>query len=485
IGAITNPGSGDAVYSAPMNMPPPGATITVRAVSQADPTKSASASVTLVSNILVGASTLSGANASVRAIGRRETICAVIAGTTNPNPALEWRVNGILNGDAVVGQIVSSPVMPLMCPQPGIAGALLFVMDYVAPVAVPATNPVKVSISSAADPAKSAEVQITIVSAVTVTVAPASITVSSGASQQFSATVVGSPDTTTHWSVAGTGCGGVACGTVSMSGLYTAMPMATAMASDTVTATSQDGGANASATVTIAGPTPVISGLAPASVSAGAASPFLLRVLGMNFASGAEIVINGASRSTSCLSATECAATIDPADVVAAGSISIQIRNGVAPAEHSNAVAFEVVAPVTIEEVILLDAAAPNATGKDIAVVDFVPVPGAENNVTLLGGFVNNNCSASGGPVTIQRPPSGSANFTLCLGGADAAQAFTLSGPTLPDITITNVLPLPLGFVQVRITLNVPSAAQAGLRTLFVRDSNGNTTAVAGGIAVK
>ncbi|MGH9793175.1 MAG: hypothetical protein ACRD5G_00255 [Candidatus Acidiferrales bacterium] len=481
IGAIDNSG----IYFAPMNMPAPGATITVRAASQADPTKSASASVTLISNILVGASTLSGANASVRAVGRRETICAVLSGTTNPSPVLGWRVNGILDGDAVVGQIVSSPVMPLMCPQPGIAGAFLFTMDYVAPVAVPATYPVKVRISSAADPAKSAEVQIMIVSAVTVTVAPASVTVAPGASEQFSATVVGSPDTTTNWSVAGTGCGGMACGTVSMSGLYTAMPMATAMASDTVTATSQDGGASDSATVTIAGPAPVISGLAPGSANAGAASQFLLRVLGVNFASGAELVINGASRSTSCLSATECTTTIQPADVAAAGSISIQIRNGVAPAEHSNAVAFEVVAPVTTEEVILLDAAAPQATGKDIAVVDFVPAPGAENNVTLLGLFVNNNCNASGGPVTIQRPPSAATNFTLCLGGADATQTFTLSGPSLPDITISNVRPLLLGFVQVQLTLNVPHSAQPGLRTLFVRDSNGNTTAVAGGIAVK
>lgn len=484
IGAITNPGSGDAVYSAPMTMPAPGTTITVRAVSQADPTKSASASVTLTSNILVGASTLSGANASVRAVGRRETICAVLSGTTNPSPVLEWRVNGILNGDAVVGQIVSSPTLPAMCPQPGIAGAFLFVMDYVAPVAVPAINPVAVNISSAADPAKSADVQITIVSAVTVSVAPASITVAPGASQQFSATVVGSPDTTTSWSVAGSGCGGMACGTVSMSGFYTAMPMATAMASDTVTATSVDGGATGSATVTIAGPAPVISGLAPGSASAGASSPFLLRVLGSNFAT-AEIVINGVSRSTSCPSATECTTTIDPADVAAAGSLSIHVRNGAAPAEHSNAVAFEVVAPVTTEEVILLDATVPQATGKDIAVVDFVPAPGAENNVTLLGLFINSNCNASGGPVTILRPPSAATNFTLCLGGADATQTFTLSGPSVPDITISNVQPLLVGFVQVQLTLNVPHDAQPGLRTLFVRDANGNTTAVAGGIAVK
>ncbi len=485
IGAITNPGSGNAVYSAPMNMPAPGITITVRAASQADATKTASASVTLVSNILVGASTLSGANASVRAVSRRETICAVLSGTTNPNPVLEWRVNGILNGDATVGQIVSSPTLPLMCPQPGIAGALLFVMDYVAPVAVPATNPVAVNISSAADPAKSDGILITVVPAVTVSVAPASILLPPGASQQFAATVTGSPNGSVTWNVAGTGCGGMACGTVSMSGLYTAMPMATAMASDTVTATSLDGGATGSATVTIAGPAPVVSGMAPGSASAGAASPFLLRVLGVNFASGAELVINGAPRSTSCLSAAECTATIQPTDVAAAGSLSIQIRNGAAPAEHSNAVSFEVVAPVTTEEVILLDAAVPQATGSDIAVVDIVPVPGAENNITLLGVFVNNTCNASGGPVTVMRPTTGTVNVSLCIGGADITQAFALTGPSPADVTITGKQSLALGFVQVRLTLSVPHTAQQGLRTLFVRDGNGNATAVAGGIVVK
>ncbi|MGH9791281.1 MAG: Ig-like domain-containing protein, partial [Candidatus Acidiferrales bacterium] len=449
-------------------------------------TKSASASVTLTSNILVSASTLSGATASVRAVDRRETICAVISGTMNPNPLLEWRVNGILNGNTAEGQIVSSPALPSMCPQPGIAGAFLFTMDYVAPGAMPATNPVTVNISSVADTSKSADVQITIVSAVTVTVAPASITVAPGASQQFTATVTGTLDTSVTWSVAGSGCGGMACGTISMSGLYTVMPTATAMASDTVTATSHDGGANASATVTIAGPAPVISGLAPASASAGAASSFLLRVLGVNFATGAEIFVNGVSRVTSCLSATECTATLAPADASSAGSVSIQIRNSGSQLEHSNTVPFEAIAPVASEEVIPLDAAAPSAMGKDIAVVDIVAVANVENNVAALGLFIgSSSCSPSGGPVTIARPASGSQAFALCIVGVDAMQTFTLSGPASPDITIISVQPFLPGFVPVQLKLNVPSTAHPGLRTLFVRDSNGNTTAVAGGIVVK
>lgn len=483
VGAITNPGSAAATYFAPVNMPAPGTVITVRATSQADPAKSASATVNLTSNIIVAAATASGAATSVRAVGRRETICAAIAGTSNP--ALVWSVNGIANGNATVGQIVAPPAPAPTCPLLGPLGALGFAMDYVAPAAIPAANPVTVTAASAADPAKSSGVQVTIVAAVTVSVAPASLTLFPGGSQQFAATVSGSPNTAVAWSVSGTGCMGMPCGTVSVDGLYTASPTAAPMAVDSVTATSVDGGAAATATVTISTTAPVISGLAPASVSAGAGSPFLLRVTGANFGAGAEILFGGVARTTSCASASECTATVAPADVAAAGSINIQIRLAGPPLELSNAAALEVVTPVAAEEVIALTVAAPEAADKDIAVVDIVPVPGVTNNFGLLGVVAGNSCIAGNGPVAITRPAAGAAQVSVCLGGADAMQSFTLSGPTPPDITIFGVQPLALGFVQVEVILTVPSTAQPGLRTLFAVDGNKNKTAASGAILVQ
>jgi len=225
--------------------------------------------------------------------------------------------------------------------------------------------------------------------------------------------------------------------------------------------------------------------LEPASVSAGAASGFTLRVLGTNLGTGAEILFDGAARATTCPSTNECTAAVTASDVAAAGSIDIQVRLPGPPVELSNNVTLLIVAPVTTEEVITLMPAMPDAAGKDITVVDVAPVTGGVSNITLLGLFVANACSASGGPVAVTRPASGFVQVDLCLGGAEPTQTFTLSGPSPADITIINVQPLSLGIVQTQITLLVPSTAQPGLRTLFAVDANKNKTAASGGILVR
>jgi hypothetical protein len=49
----------------------------------------------------------------------------------------------------------------------------------------------------------------------------------SGATQQFSATIItlpGEANTAVNWSVVGPGCAGAACGTISATGLYTTPP---------------------------------------------------------------------------------------------------------------------------------------------------------------------------------------------------------------------------------------------------------------------
>lgn len=483
VGAISNPGATPATYFAPVNMPAPGTSITVTAASQEDPTKTASASVNLFSNILVVATTLNGGGASVRAVGRRETICASIGGTSNQT--IQWHVDGVLNGNAAVGQIVASAAQTSSCAVPGPPGSVSVTMDYVAPAALPATNPLLVRVSSVADPARFADILMTIVPAVTVSVTPANASVVPGGSQQFAATVVGSPDPSVAWSVAGNGCNGMACGAISAAGLYTALATAPLLAVDTVTATGTDGGAMDSATVTIAAAAPAITGLIPASAGAGASASFPVRAVGANFTAASELLINGAARATSCPTSTECTATVTPGDVASAGSRTMQVRDPGPPVALSNTVTLEVVAPVAAEEVIALSVAAPDAAAKDVAVVDAAAPAGSENNLGLLGVFVSNVCSAVSGPVAITRPATGATQVHLCAGGADFGQTFTLSGPNPADILITNVQPLNLGFVQVQITLSVPSTAQPGLRTLFAVDGNGNRTAASGAILVR
>ncbi len=483
VGAISNPGATPATYFAPVNMPAPGTIITVSATSQADPTQSASATVNLFSNILVVATTLSGGSASVRAVGRRETICASIGGTSNRS--LEWRVGGVLNGNAAVGQILASAILPSACAQPGPPGSVSVTMDYLAPAALPATNPLPLRVTSVADPAQFAEVLITVVPSVTVSVTPANAVVAPGGSQQFAATVVGTPDAAVTWTVSGSGCSGMPCGAISAMGLFTAMATAPLNAVDMVTATSSDGGASDSGSVTISAVVPAITGLIPASASVGASAPFTVRALGANFTASSEILLNGAARATSCIISTECTATVMPSDLAVAGSVTIQIRDPGPPVVLSNTVTLEAVTPVVSEEVIALTTAAPDAAAKDIAVVDVALPSGAQSNLGLLGVFVSTACSAISGPIAIVRPVAGASQVNLCVGGADFGQTFTLSGPSPADITITNVQPLNLGFVQVQITLSVPSTALPGLRTLFAVDGNGNRTAASGALLVK
>jgi hypothetical protein len=479
VGAIDSNGN----YFAPVNMPAPGTVITVSATSQEDPTQSASTTVNLFSNLVVVATTLSGNSASVRAVGRRETICASIGGTSNQ--ALEWRVDGVLNGNAVVGQILASATLPSACAQPGPAGSISVTMDYLAPTGLPASNPLPVRVTSVADPAQFAEVLITIVPAVVVSVTPANAAVAPGGSQQFAATVVGTPDLSVTWTLGGSGCSGMPCGAISAMGLYTAMAAAPLHAVDTVTATTSDGGAADSASVTISAVVPGITGLIPASASVGASAPFTVRALGANFTASSEMLFNGVARATTCPSSTECTATVMPSDLAVAGSVTIQIREPGPPVILSNAVTLEAVAAVGSEEVIALSAATPDAAGKDVAVVDVALPSGTLNNLGLLGVFAGSACSAISGPIAIVRPVAGAAQVDLCVGGAEFGQTFTLSGPSPADITISSVVPLNLGFVQVQITLLVPSTALPGLRTLFAVDGNGNRTAASGALLVK
>jgi hypothetical protein len=113
------------------------------------------------------------------------------------------------------------------------------------------TGTFAVTATSVADSSKKAQATVTITSfpappVVTVTIAPTSAAVETGATQQFSASVTGSSNTSVTWSATG--------GTISSSGLYSAGSAAGTFA---VTATSvADTSKKAQATVTITSPPP-------------------------------------------------------------------------------------------------------------------------------------------------------------------------------------------------------------------------------------
>ncbi len=159
-------------------------------------------------------------------------------------------------------------------------------------------------------------------SSVTVTVSPASANVRAGATQSFSATVSGSPNTSVSWQVNGVAGGNATTGAISSSGMFTAPN--TVPGSNTVTVravSSADSSATGSSSVTLQNPMPVLTGIVPTSVPAGA---FAITVNGSGFVSGAQVLLAGAPLATTFVSATQLTAAGNEAS---AGNFSVAVMN--------------------------------------------------------------------------------------------------------------------------------------------------------------
>ncbi|PYM24538.1 MAG: hypothetical protein DMD78_08645 [Candidatus Rokuibacteriota bacterium] len=75
-----------------------------------------------------------------------------------------------------------------------------------------------------------------------------------------------------------------------------------------------------------AAPAPTLTTLTPSRATAGGPA-FTLTADGTNFASGATVLWNGAARTTTFVSATRVTASISAADIAAAGSVPVTVRN--------------------------------------------------------------------------------------------------------------------------------------------------------------
>ncbi|MGH9756344.1 MAG: hypothetical protein ACRD4M_01290, partial [Candidatus Acidiferrales bacterium] len=155
-----SPGSA-ATYTAPANLPPSNP-VTIHATGGGF---TASAAVTLTSNISVS---ITPSSASVN-VGQRKSFLASVSNSSNTG--VSWKVNGIANGNASVGEVCLSGSNPCATPTGPVSGSV----DYIAPSSLPATNPVTLTASSAPDASKSAIATVTIAPAqsVAVTIAPA------------------------------------------------------------------------------------------------------------------------------------------------------------------------------------------------------------------------------------------------------------------------------------------------------------------------
>jgi hypothetical protein len=469
-----------ATYMAPSAPPNPN-TVTVTVTPQADTSKKAQATLAIQPGINVN---VSPATATLAA-NHRVTLTAQVSGTSNAG--VIWSVNGIAGGNTTLGQICVAGSNPCQTVTSTTASAV----EYLAPGAIPAPNPVSATAVSAADSTKSASAQITVINHVLVSVQPGSITLAPLAVQGFTASVLGTSNQNVVWQVQGSACSTAGtCGTINPSGTYTAPGAApTPNAIQVVAISSDDNSQSGIANVTISTGADILT-LHPSSVYAGAAQGFTLRVDGSGFAAsspgpGSTMLIGSTARVTTCISALECAALVTAADVAIEGTVSIQIQNP--NGTKSNAVLLIVAAPNVSDEVIALSSGAPAATGKDIVVVDpttaGVSVPGndLDLNVAALGQFntANNSCTLGGSAIPLQRPASGTATADVCIfsqSGFDTSMTYTVSGPG--DLAVISKQPAGLGIIH--LTLQIPATAAPGARTLFIQNTNLDKTAASG-----
>ena len=464
VGTITNTAANPGLYAAPVNMPSPNQVI-IRATRRGG-AESDTAVVTLFSNIAVAVAP----ETATRAVNRRLTLTAQVSNSSNT--AVEWRVNGILGGSAALGRICLAGVEPCF----GVTAGNT--VDYLAPSSVPSPSQVSVEATSQADRSKKGTAAVNIVAQISVTVSPTTVSLPLGARQQFTATVLGTPDQRVSWSAT---CSSADCGTMDAAGLYTA-PATAPSGAITVRATSvEDPSQSAAATVTISSGA-FIQTLRPSSLAAGASGSFLLRLLGTNLETGSTIVFQGVDKTTSC-TGSECTAALTAADLSTPGDKTIQLRSSAGT--FSNQVLFVVLPAVTAEEVISLTGGNPTASDKTILVPEpTTAAEGTQVNVEGIGLGSQVSCSISGTSVAISRPASGTQEFFVCLSGTglDPSHTYTLSGPTPNDLTIEGAEALG-SFIRLRLV--VSSATTLGLRTIFVETAGRDKAAASGAIEVK
>jgi hypothetical protein len=249
-GGNTTVGTIDAggVYMAPQILIVPSVTLT--AISVADPSKSATGTI-----IITSLFSLALAGPSSVPAGSPATYIATLtpAAGSNPSLVISWSVTGTGCTGAGCGTISSS-------------GA------YTAPAVSPSPATVQIVATPQADPSKATSLSVSILAAIGISISPASAAVPLGATQAFQAVVTGAPNATVTWDVNGVVGGNATVGlilnspTAPESTTYTAPQTLPAGSSVTVHAVSNTSpSVSASATITFT--TDINVTLSPASAT--------------------------------------------------------------------------------------------------------------------------------------------------------------------------------------------------------------------------
>jgi RHS repeat-associated protein len=377
VGTISSSG----LYTAPATVTAQQ-TVTVTAMSQANPAFSASATVTLKPTIKV---TVTPATATLYQ-GQTQQFTATVTNTSNT--AVTWSIS-----PSGVGTISSSGL-------------------YTAPASIAMQQTVTVTATSVADGTKSAQAQVALMPLAVVSVTPASLTLYQGQTQQFAATVANASNTAVTWSISP-----ASAGTITSSGFYSAPFSVTAQMPLTVTATSQaDPTKSASAPVrvipTVLAPILTLAATTPSPYVTGTSQKFtvvLTNEAGTPIPGAAvTITVSGANSNIgSSVTDSNGGAAYSYSGVNSGADIIQAIANVSGAQVTSNAVAVSWIAP-----------AHPISTG---------PVTGQFFASDESGVF---DTSASATPVFSQTFPN--MNFNPPAGMATAQMQVTVSGYSVP-----------------------------------------------------
>lgn len=190
VGTITAAG----VYTAPADLPSP-ATVQITATSQADPTKSGSASVTITSDIALAVTP----NPASVELGATQAFQAAVTSNGHPDTAVVWSLSG--------------GACPTAC------GSVDTTGRYTAPGILSSPASLTLTAQSVADPSKQISAAVTVTSTFTLQLtAPSSVP--AGASATIIATLTpvpnSNPSTVLTWALSGPGCSGSSCGVLSV-----------------------------------------------------------------------------------------------------------------------------------------------------------------------------------------------------------------------------------------------------------------------------
>ncbi len=192
-----SPTANPVTYTAPAAVPNP-ATVTLISTSVADGTKAATATITVTATPPPISVTVSPTSASVQ-VNQASSFTATVQNDSQ-NKGVTWSLSCTGSCGSLSPSPTANPV------------------TYTAPASVPGST-VTLTSTSVADGTKTASATITVTSApppISVTVSPTSASVQVNQTSNFTATVQNDPlNKGVTWSLAGTGCSGTACGTLS------------------------------------------------------------------------------------------------------------------------------------------------------------------------------------------------------------------------------------------------------------------------------